>query len=131
MYTYHSDIRQSISGWLSTIIRIVLAVSFHQNIKFRSKVQSINKVNWVISDFLQLIEEKNQYKNFNGELYLRIGSNHTVASSNDVGGVIKDSTTDVASYRLKGDHERPISDLSIFTSSNVPSPEGRDSYAEK
>ena len=85
----------------------------------------------VISDFLQLIEEKNQYKNFNGELYWRIGSNHTVASGNDVGRVIKDSTASMTSYRLKGDHERPISDLSIFTSDNVPNPKGRDSYAEK
>ena len=54
-----------------------------------------------------------------------------MTGSDDVGSVIKDSTAEVASERLKGDHEWPISDLSIVTSDHIPCPEGRDSYAER
>ena len=49
---------------------------------------------------------------------------NTVSSGQNVGRVNQYSTTEVFSWLLKGDHERPISDLSIFTSENVSRLEG-------
>ena len=60
----------------------------------------------------------------NKVLSLRRVSNNTMCSSENMSGIKEYSTTKVASRRtLQRDHERPISNLSIFTSDHIPYPE--------
>ena len=62
-------------------------------------------------------------------VFLRVWSINAVSSSQNTVGSHQHRAAEVASERLKRDHEWPISDLSIFTTNHVPCPErGRGNW---